>query len=207
MKGDMQRWTPNVASIIEHAKELHPTTEIVSRMVSGEIHRTNYDEVCVRARKLASALEKDGYKKGDVLATLALNTFRHLEMYFGISGMGAVTHTLNFRLHPEQAVYIINHAEDKIIFCELPFIPILEALKDQLKTVEKYVILCDESEMPETSLENTISYEEYIKDGDEDYKWPALEDDAACALCYTCLLYTSPSPRDQRGSGMPGCGC
>ena len=132
-------------------------------MVSGEIHRTNYDEVCVRARKLASALEKDGYKKGDVLATLALNTYRHLEMYFGISGMGAVTHTLNFRLHPEQAVYIINHAEDKIIFCELPFIPILEALKDQLKTVEKYVILCDES----------------------------------------CLLYTSPSPRDLSTSRMP----
>lgn len=185
MKGDMQSWTPNVASIIEHAKELHPTTEIVSRMISGEIHRTNYEEVCIRARKLASSLEKDGYKKGDVLATLALNTFRHLEMYFGISGMGAITHTLNFRLHPEQAVYIINHAEDKIIFCELPFIPILEGLKDQLKTVEKYVILCNESELPETTLGNAISYEEYIKDGDEDYKWPELEDDAACALCYT----------------------
>ena len=185
MNGDMQKWTPNIASIIEHAKEFHPTKEVISRMVSGEVHRTNYEEVCIRSRKLASALEKDGYKKGDVLATIALNTYRHLEMYYGISGMGAICHTLNFRLHPEQAVYIINHAEDKIIFCEVPFIPIMEGLKDQLPCVEKYIILCDESDMPETGLKNAISYEEYIKDGDENYEWPAMDDDAACALCYT----------------------
>ena len=185
MNGDMQRWTPNVASIIEHAKEFHPNKEVISRMVSGDIHRTNYDEVCIRSRKLASALERDGYKKGDVIATLALNTYRHLEMYYGISGMGAICHTLNFRLHPEQAVYIINHADDKIIFCEVPFIPILEGLKDQLPCVEKYIILCDASDMPETALNNAISYEEYISSGDEDYEWPAMDDDAACGLCYT----------------------
>ena len=185
MIGDMQKWAPNVASIIEHAKQFHPEKEVISRMVSGDIHRTNYDEVCIRSRKLASVLVKDGYKEGDVIATLALNTYRHLEMYYGISGMGAVTHTLNFRLHPEQAVYIINHAEDKIIFVEAPFVPILEALKDQLKTVEKYIILCEESEMPDTQLKNAISYESYIKDGDENYEWPQLKDDAACALCYT----------------------
>ena len=185
MNGDMQRWTPNVASIIEHAKEFHPNKEVISRMVSGDIHRTNYDEVCIRSRKLASALERDGYKKGDVIATLALNTYRHLEMYYGISGMGAICHTLNFRLHPEQAVYIINHADDKIIFCEVPFIPILERLKDQLPCVEKYIILCDASDMPETALKNAISYEEYISSGDEDYEWPAMDDDAACGLCYT----------------------
>ena len=185
MIGDMQTWTPNVASIIEHAKRIHPTTEIISRMVSGDVHRTNYDEVCIRSRKLASALERDGYKKGDVLATLALNTYRHLEMYYGISGMGGINHTLNFRLHPEQAVYIINHAEDKVIFCEAPFVPILEGLKDQLPLVEKYIILCDQSDMPETVLKNTISYEEYIKDGDENYDWPIMDDNAACGLCYT----------------------
>ena len=185
MIGDMQKWTPNVAGIIEHAREIHPKTEIISRLVSGEIHRSNYEKVCIRSRKLASALEKDGFKKGDVIATLALNTYRHLEMYYGISGMGAITHTLNFRLHPEQAVYIINHAEDKIIFVELPFVPILEALQENLKTVEKYVVLCEVDEMPETALKNAISYEEYIQDGDENYSWPTLEDDAACALCYT----------------------
>ncbi len=164
MIGDMQKWTPNVAGIIEHAREIHPKTEIISRLVSGEIHRSNYEKVCIRSRKLASALEKDGVKKGDVIATLALNTYRHLEMYYGISGMGAITHTLNFRLHPEQAVYIINHAEDKIIFVELPFVPILEALQENLKTVEKYVVLCEVDEMPETTLKNAISYEEYIQD-------------------------------------------
>ena len=185
MIGDMQRWTPNVASIIEHAKEFHPKKEVISRMVSGDVHRTNYEEVCIRSRKLASALEKDGYKKGDVIATLALNTYRHLEMYYGISGMGAICHTLNFRLHPEQAVYIINHADDKIIFCEVPFIPIMEGLKDQLSCVEKYIILCDEADMPETGLKNAVSYEEYINNGDEGYVWPAMEDDAACGLCYT----------------------
>ena len=163
MIGDMQNWRPNVAGIIEHARSMHPNTEVVSRLVSGEIHKTNYEEVCIRSRKLASALEKDGIKKGDVVATLALNTYRHLEMYYGISGMGAITHTLNFRLHPEQAVYIINHAEDKMIFVELPFVPILEGLQDNLSTVEKYVVLCNEDEMPETSLKNALSYEEYIK--------------------------------------------
>ena len=185
MIGDMQSWTPNVAGIIEHAKKVHPKTEIISRLVSGEIHRSNYEEVCIRSRKLASVLIKDGYKEGDVLATLALNTYRHLEMYYGISGMGAITHTLNFRLHPEQAVYIINHAEDKIIFVETPFIPILEAIQDQIPTVEKFIVLCEENELPETSLKNAISYEEYIKDGDENYNWPTLKDDAACGLCYT----------------------
>ena len=185
MIGDMQKWTPNIASIIEHAKKIYPTQEVISRMVSGEVHRTNYEEVCIRSRKLASALEKDGYKNGDIIATLALNTYRHLEMYYGISGMGAVIHTLNFRLHPDQAVYIINHAEDKVIFVETPFIPMLEGLEEQLKCVEKYIILCDESEMPNTVLKNAISYEEYIKDGDENYQWPTLEDDAACGLCYT----------------------
>ena len=185
MIGDMQKWTPNVGSIIEHAKNIYPTQEVISRMVSGEIHRTNYEEVCIRSRKLASSLEKDGYKNGDVLATLALNTYRHLEMYYGISGMGAINHTLNFRLHPDQAVYIINHAEDKLIFCEVPFVPMMEGLEDQLKCVEKFIILCDESKMPDTALKNAISYEEYIKDGDENYQWPALEDDAACGLCYT----------------------
>ena len=185
MIGDMQKWTPNIASIIEHAKNIYPTQEVISRMVSGEVHRTNYEEVCIRSRKLASALEKDGYKNGDIIATLALNTYRHLEMYYGISGMGAVIHTLNFRLHPDQAVYIINHAEDKVIFVETPFIPMLEGLEEQLKCVEKYIILCDESEMPNTILKNAISYEEYIKDGDENYQWPTLDDDAACGLCYT----------------------
>ena len=185
MIGDMQKWTPNVAGIIEHAKEIHPKTEIISRLVSGKVHRSNYETVCIRSRKLASALEKDGIKKGDVVATLALNTYRHLEMYYGISGMGAITHTLNFRLHPEQAVYIINHAQDKVIFCELAFVKILEAIQDKLPFLEKVIILCGQEELPKTPLKNIISYEQYIELGDVDYKWPKMQQNDACALCYT----------------------
>ena len=124
MLGDMQNWEPNVASIIEYAGDIYPKTEVVSKLVNGSVHRTNYGEIKIRSRKLGSKLVKDGYKPGDILATLALNTHRHLEAYYGISGIGAITHTLNFRLHPEQAVYIINHAEDKVIFVEAPFIPL-----------------------------------------------------------------------------------
>ena len=185
MKGDMQKWSPNVADILENSRKLYPTGEIVSKMVAGDIHRTNYSEVCIRARKLASSLEKDGYREGNILGTLALNTYRHLEIYYGISGMGAITHTLNFRLHPEQATYIVNHAEDKAIFCELPFISILESIQEQIPCVEKFIILCEESEMPQTDLREAISYEAYIERGDENYQWPRMADDAACALCYT----------------------
>ena len=185
MKGNMQSWGPNVAQIIEHARVNSPNVEVVSRLVSGEIHRTNYTEVCIRARKLGSALLKKGYKEGDVLASLALNSYRHLEAYFGVSGIGAVMHTLNFRLHPEQLVYVINHAEDKIIFVEVPFIPLLEAIKDNISDVLEFVVLCDKGEIPENSLNNVISYEEFIEDGDENFIWPKIDEDAACGLCYT----------------------
>tara|TARA_B100000161_G_scaffold175263_1_gene125875 strand:- start:4475 stop:6100 length:1626 start_codon:yes stop_codon:yes gene_type:complete len=185
MLGDMQNWEPNVASIIEYAGDIYPKTEVVSKLVNGSVHRTNYGEIKIRSRKLGSKLVKDGYKPGDILATLALNTHRHLEAYYGISGIGAITHTLNFRLHPEQAVYIINHAEDKVIFVEAPFIPLLEALQDKIPSVEKFIVFCDKEEMPETSLKNCVSYEEYIEDGDDNFEWPKLPDDAACGLCYT----------------------
>ena len=185
MRGNMQSWGPNVAQIIEHARVNSPNVEVVSRLVSGEIHRTNYSEVCIRARKLGSALLKKGYKEGDVLASLALNSYRHLEAYFGVSGIGAVMHTLNFRLHPEQLVYVINHAEDKIIFVEVPFIPLLEAIKDNISDVQEFVVLCDKGEIPENSLNNVISYEEFIEDGDENFIWPKIDEDAACGLCYT----------------------
>ena len=185
MKGNMQSWGPNVAQIIEHAKVNSPKVEVVSRLISGEVHKTNYAEVCIRSRKLGSSLLKKGYKEGDVLATLALNSYRHLEAYFGVSGIGAVMHTLNFRLHPEQLVYVINHAEDKVIFVESPFIPLLEAIKDQIANVKEFVVLCDKDEVPSSSLDNVISYEEFIEDGDENFIWPQIDEDAACGLCYT----------------------
>ena len=185
MKGNMQDWAPNVADIIEHASQQFPKREVISKTQSGELHRTNFRRVCVRAKKLASALERDGYKKGDILGTLALNGYRHLEIYYGISGMGCITHTLKFRLHPDQAVYIINHAQDKVIFCELAFVTILEAIQDKLPFLEKVIILCGQEELPKTPLKNIISYEQYIELGDVDYKWPKMQQNDACALCYT----------------------
>ena len=185
MDGDMQKWSPNVADILEHASQQFPRREVISKTLSGKLHRSDYGQVCNRAKKLASALEQDGYKKGDILATLALNSYRHLEMYYGISGMGCITHTLNFRLHPEQAIYIINHAEDKIIFCELPFVSILESIKDRIPCVEKVILLCAKEDMPATTLKNTVSYEEYIEVGDSDYEWPRMGQADACGLCYT----------------------
>ena len=182
---NMQDWNQNVGSIIDYAQRIFPDVEIVTRNLNGVISKTNYGEVGRRAKKLGSALEKYGIKHGQNVGSLALNTYRNMEMYYGISGMGAVMHTINFRLHPEQIVYIINHAENRIIFIESVFAPLLEAIQDNCPTVEQYVILCSKEEMPATKLKNAVSYEEFIEGGDENYQWPTLGEDAPCGLCYT----------------------
>ena len=182
---NMQSWKQNVGSIIDYAERIFPEVEIVTRSLSGEIVKSNYGQVAKRAKKLGSALESYGIKHGQNVGSLALNTYRNMEMYYGISGMGAVMHTINFRLHPEQVVYIINHAENRIIFLETVFAPLLEAIQANCPTVEQYVLLCSKEEMPETQLKNAISYEEFIADGNEEYEWPELGEDAPCGLCYT----------------------
>ena len=182
---NMQSWSQNVASIIDYAEKIFPDVEIVSRLLSGEIHKSNYGQIAKRAKKLGSSLEKYGIKHGQNVGSLALNSHRNMEMYYGISGMGAVMHTINFRLHPEQIVYIINHAENRIVFLETVFAPLLEAIQDNCPTVEQYILLCGKDEMPETKLKNVISYEEFIADGSESYEWPELAEDAPCGLCYT----------------------
>ena len=182
---NMQNWNQNVASIIDYAQRNFPEVEIVSRTLDGKIHRSNYGEVAKRSKKVGDSLEKYGIKKGQNVGSLALNTYRNMELYYGISGMGAVMHTINFRLHPEQVVYIINHAENRIIFTETVFAPLLEAVQDKCPTVEQYVLLCSKEEMPESNLKNAVSYEEFIEKGDENYEWPLLDEDAPCGLCYT----------------------
>ena len=154
---NMQSWKQNVGSIINYAERIFPEVEIVSRALSGEIVKSNYGQVAKRAKKLGSSLEAYGIKHGQNVGSLALNTYRNMEMYYGISGMGAVMHTINFRLHPEQVVYIINHAENRIIFLETVFAPLLEAIQANCPTVEKYVLLCSKEEMPETTL-NCLLY-------------------------------------------------
>jgi fatty-acyl-CoA synthase len=181
----MQDWPLRVTTIIDHAARFHGDREIVTRSVEGPITRTTYKQVHLRARKVAQALTKLGVKEGDIVATMAWNTARHLEAWYGIMGMGAVCHTLNPRLFAEQLVYIINHAEDKIILLDLTFVPILEGIADKLPKVKAYVILTDKAHMPQTKLPNALCFEEIVEAEDGNFKWAEVDENAACGLCYT----------------------
>jgi len=174
-----------ISSLIEFADIYHGESEIVSRSVEGPIHRSCYRDVHRRAKQLAKALQALGCSEGDRVATLAWNGYRHLESYFAVSGMGAVLHTINPRLFPEQIVYIANHAEDKVIFTDLTFVPLLEQLADQLTSVTGFVIMTDEDHMPDTSLPNAHCYESLVAGQDDDYVWPLLDERSASSLCYT----------------------
>jgi len=185
MLGLMQDWPLLVHRVLDHAATYAANREIVTRAVEGPIRRTTWAQVHTRSLQLAKALSRRGIKPGDRLATLAWNTERHLESWYGITGCGGVYHTLNPRLFPEQVIYIVNHAEDRMIFVDLSFVPILEKLQEHLKVVETYVILTDAAHMPATSLKNAIAYEELLKEADADYTWLALDENAACGLCYT----------------------
>ncbi|MDO8331702.1 MAG: long-chain-fatty-acid--CoA ligase [Fluviicoccus sp.] len=176
-----------ISSLIEHAIVSHPDAEIVSRKVEGGIHRYTYGEAARRSKQLANALtQKLGVQAGDRIGTLAWNTWRHYELYFGVSGIGAVTHTINPRLFPEQIVYIVNHARDRYIFVDLTFLPLLEAVHDKLPNVEGYVVLTDREHMPAASkLNNLLCYEELIADQSDEFTWPPLDENSGAALCYT----------------------
>ncbi len=186
MKGLMQDWPLRVTTIIDHAARFHGDREIVTPPRSRDRlrGRPTRRSIC-RARKVAQALTKLGVKEGDVVATMAWNTARHLEAWYGIMGMGAVCHTLNPRLFAEQLVYIVNHAEDKIIFLDLTFVPILEGIADQLPKVKAYVIMTDKAHMPATKLKNALCFEEIVEAEDGNFKWAEVDENAACGLCYT----------------------
>ena len=185
MLGLMQDWPLLAHKVLDHAATYAGDREIVTRGIEGPIRRTNWRTIHERARRLAKALAKRGIKPGDRVATLAWNTERHLESWYGIIGAGGVYHTLNPRLFPEQLIYIANHAEDRIVFVDLTFVPILEKVQAELKTVEAFVILTDAAHMPQTGLKNAIAYEELLKEADADYRWLTLDENAACGLCYT----------------------
>lgn len=176
-----------ISSFLEHAIVSHPQAEIVSRQVEGGIFRYTYGQAAARAKQLANALtQKLGIKIGDRVGTLAWNTHRHYELYFAISGIGAITHTINPRLFPEQIIYIINHAADRFIFVDLTFVPLLEAVAEHIKNVEGIVVLTDKAHMPTSSkLSNLLCYEDLIADMPSTYEWPLLDDNAGAALCYT----------------------
>ncbi len=187
MLGLMQDWPLLVHRVLDHAALWHGEREIVSRTVEGPIHRQTYRDLDRRSRSLASAVQaKLGVKKGDIVATMAWNGYRHMEIWYGIMGLGAVVHTLNPRLFPEQLNYIVNHAEDQWIFLDLTFVPLFEKLQNTLPTVKGYIIMTDRAHMPEsTTLKNPVCYEDLIAEGDETFVWPELDENTACGLCYT----------------------
>jgi fatty-acyl-CoA synthase len=185
MFGLMQDWPLLCHRIIDHAARNHPQRRVITRSIEGPMHAIAYPEVRSRALRVAKRLEKDGIKLGDRVATLAWNTWRHLEAWYGIMGIGAIYHTVNPRLFAEQIVWIINHAEDRIVMTDLTFVPLLEKLADKLPTVERYVILTDAAHMPTTSLKNAVAYESWIAEVDDDFAWKSFDENTAAGMCYT----------------------
>tara|TARA_B100000678_G_scaffold174756_1_gene145751 strand:- start:82 stop:1647 length:1566 start_codon:yes stop_codon:yes gene_type:complete len=164
---------------------MHGGREVVSRSVEGPIHRITYDEIRSRSLKLSQRLARDGVVLGDRVATMAWNTWRHLETWYGILGIGAVYHTLNPRLFPEQIAWIMNDAEDRMLFVDLTFVKLAEALAPKVPTLERVVILTDDAHMPETSLAGAVSYEAYIGEVDGDFAWARFDENTAAGMCYT----------------------
>jgi fatty-acyl-CoA synthase len=185
MLGLMQDYPLLVQTIIDHAALNHGEREMVTRSIEGPIRRYTYHDLRIRALRVAKALHGEGIGLGDRVATMAWNTDRHMETWYGIMGIGAISHTLNPRLFAEQLIYIINHAEDRILFVDLTFVPLVEALAGKLPSIEKYIILTDDAHMPETALPNAIAYETWLSDHDADFAWASFDENTAAGLCYT----------------------
>ncbi len=185
MHGQMMDVPLLISSLIRHADRYHGDTEIVTRTVEGPIHRYTYGEAHRRARQLANALTSLGVRQGDRVATLAWNTHRHFEIYYATSGMGAVCHTINPRLFPEQIAYIANHAEDVYLFVDLTFLPLVEKLAANLKTIKGYVVMTDKTHMPKAGMANLLCYEDLINGHGDSFEWPVFDERTASSLCYT----------------------
>jgi fatty-acyl-CoA synthase len=186
MLGLMQDQPLAISSLIEFAARNHRDTEIVSRRVEGDLHRTTYGQVAARARRAAQALDRLGLAFSDRVGTLAWNGYRHLELYYGVSGSGRVIHTINPRLAPDQVAWIANHAEDKVLCFDMTFLPIIKAVWSKCTTVKHWVALCDAEALPaDTGIAGLRSYEEWIAGESTEYTWPQFDERSAAALCYT----------------------
>ena len=185
MRGLMMDQPLSITSLMRHAATNHDDAEIVSRTVEGEIHRYGYGDAYRRTQQLAHALRELGIAETDRVATLAWNTYRHFELYYAISGIGAVCHMVNPRLFADQIVYILNHAEDKVAFVDLSFVEVLEAIADKLRSIENYVVMTDAAHMPDTSLPGAVCYETLIAGQPAHYDWPELDEYTASSLCYS----------------------
>ena len=185
MLGQMQNWPMTVDKILDHAQAWHGGREVISRAVEGPIVRTTYARIHERAKRLSNALLAMGVQPGDRVATLAWNTGRHIEAWYGIMAIGAVCHTLNPRLFAEQLVYIVNHAEDRMIFTDLTFVPILKPLLAQMPTVKTVVVLTDREGMKGIDLPGALAFEDLIEQHDADCVWGGFDENTAAGLCYT----------------------
>src|SRR6476469_8483431 len=175
-----------ISTLLTHAERHHGEQEIVSRRVEGDLHRQTYSDLAQRSRRMANALAEKGVRFGDRVATLAWNGYRQMELYYSVSGSGAVLHTINPRLHPEQIAYIANHAEDQYLFFDMTFLPLVEAFAAHCKTVKGFVMMCDRDRMPkESKVAKLMCYEDLIEHNSDQYEWPVFDENSASSLCYT----------------------
>ncbi len=185
MQGLMMNLPLTISALIRHAANFHGDTEIVSRRIEGGIHRYTYADAHGRIRQLANALAALGVKPGERVGTLAWNGYRHFEIYYAVSGSAAVCHTINPRLFPEQITYIINHAEDRFVFLDLTFLPLVEKLAPLCPGVSGWVLMTDREHMPASTLPNLLCYEDLIHGHGDEFEWPELDENSASSLCYT----------------------
>ena len=182
----MQNHPLLISSLIDFAARHHQDGQVVSRRVEGDIHRYTWADVQKRAKQVANGLDALGVKAGERVGTLAWNGYRHLELYFGVSGSQRVLHTINPRLLPEQIAWIVNHAEDQILCFETSFLPIVQGIHAHCKTVKHWIALCDEDKLPkDTGIPNLMSYEAWIGKQSTDYTWPVFDENTASSMCYT----------------------
>ncbi|GAB4513471.1 MAG: 3-(methylthio)propionyl-CoA ligase [Roseibium sp.] len=185
MKGMMMHRPLKIADLITFAADTYPSGELVSVRTEGDVHRTTYRDTAGRIAQLAHGLKALGVGEGDRIATLAWNGYRHFELYYAISGIGAICHTINPRLSAEQMIYIVNHAEDRLLFTDLTFVPILEKLRPHFPEGLRIVIMTDRAHMPDTSLDGVLCYEEILDGQPAEIDWPDFPEDQAAGLCYT----------------------
>jgi fatty-acyl-CoA synthase len=186
MLGLMQSQPLLISSLIDFASRHHGDAEIVSRRVEGDVHRYTYRELSARSKQLANAIEALGVAHGERVASLAWNGYRHMEMYFGVSGAGRVLHTINPRLHPDQIAWIVGHAEDKVLCFDLTFLPLVQAIHAKCPMVRKWVALCDADRLPaDSGIPGLSSYESWIGEQSADYVWPQFDENTASSMCYT----------------------
>ena len=186
MNGLMMTQPLLISSLLVHAERHHGDQEVVSRRTEGDIHRCSYRDLAARSRSMANALAKLGVKTSDRVATLAWNGYRHMELYYAVSGSGEVLHTLNPRLHPDHIVYIADHAEDQVLFFDMTFLPLVEAVAGRVKTIKTFVAMTDKAHMPKDSkIPNLLCFEDLIDAHDDTFDWPTFDENLASSLCYT----------------------